>query len=390
MLEETNDFRGRPSQPQWRGYAQLALIGLLIALALLMARAPRRTESGAVSGVGPEAEARRPTVKVMQPAATDHALTLELTGTVSLEEKASVAAEVAGRVTWVAPGFSNGGSFAADEPLIRIDPRKFELRVEAAELAVAEAEAKVWAQKARGEEEARKFAAENPGVEPSDWIRRLPKIAEAEAGLARARAELRLAELRLEDTVISFPYDGRVLISDVEVGELVGPVDLVGRTQLGVVYRRESIQVEVPIEPLDLDRLSPAIGRSARVSGDLGDWTARVVRVSSAIGPKTQMASVFLRFSGNVGASSLPVPGTFVEVAIEGPTHRGVFVLPESAMQELDRLWVVKGGALRSVETEAVGRTPDGWVVRAFDSGSGVVVGTLPRASDGLEVAVAD
>ena len=141
--------------------------------------------------------------------------------------------EVVGRVVWVSPKVSSGGSFAADEAFIRIDPTKFELRVEAASKAVWEAEARVWAQMARGEEDTRKFALENPGVEASAWVRRLPKIAEAEAELEKARVILKLAELRVKDTNISLPYDGCVMTSGVEVGELVGPVDLVGRTGLG-------------------------------------------------------------------------------------------------------------------------------------------------------------
>jgi len=172
------------------------------------------------------------TVTVIRPASTEQSLRVELTGSVTLEEKASVVSEVVGRVVWVSPEFSSGGSFAADETFIRIDPTKLELQVEVATMAVREAEARVWAEKARGEDAARKFTVENPGVEASDWVRRLPKIAEAEAELEKARAVLKLAELRVQDTNISLPYDGRVMSSDVEVGELVGPLDLAGRTAL--------------------------------------------------------------------------------------------------------------------------------------------------------------
>ena len=388
MLEEPNRSRNGVSHPKWQGYAQLAFIAFAIALALYFARAPSRMDRGAATDSS--SEAARPIVRVIRPTATEQSLAVKLTGSVTLEEKASVASEVAGRVVWVSPKFSNGGSFDADETVIRIDPTKFELAVEAAELAVQEAEARVWAEKARGEENARQFALKNPGVEASEWIRRLPKIAEAEAELGKAQSKLRLAELRLEDTNVSFPYDGRVMTSDVEVGELVGPRDLVGRTALGVVYRPEALQVDAPIELRDLEYLAPVIGRTARVSGQLGTWRARVERVSSVVAPRSRLASVFLKFSGNVRARSLPVPGAFVQVEINGPTYKDVYVLPESALQERNSVWVVRGGALRSLEPETLGRTAEGWVVRAFDTGSGVVVGTLPGARDGLAVTATD
>ncbi len=388
MLDESNESRNGSSQPAWRGYAQLAFILAGVALALYFARAPGRVDRGAAPD--PSSESARPTARVIRPTPTDESLTVKLTGSVTLEEKASVASEVVGRVVWVSPTFSNGGSFAADEPFIRIDPTKFELAVEAAEMAVQEAEARVWAEKARGEENVRQFALKNPGVEASDWIRRLPKIAEAEAELKKAEARLKLAGLRLKDTNISFPFDGRVMTSDVEVGELVGPMNLVGRTALGVVYRPEALQVDAPIEPRGLRHLAPVIGRSAQVSGEGRTWRARVVRISSLVAPRSRLASIFLKFSGNARASSLPVPGTFVEVNIKGPAYQDVYVLPESAVRERDSVWVVKGGALRSFQPEALGRTAEGWIVREFDAGSGVVVGTLPGAREGLAVTVAD
>ena len=390
MAEEPNRSGDRADGTEWRGYAQLALVVFLIAVALFFARAPGRVERGAASG--PAAESARPTVRVIHPSSTEQALTVELTGTVNLEERVRVASEVVGRIAWVSPDFSNGGSIRADEPFIRIDPTEFELQVEAAEMAVREAEARVWVERAGAEEDVRTFARENPGVEPSESVRRLPSIAEAEARLMRAQADLKLAALRLERTNISLPYDGRVMGSDVEVGELVGPADEVGApsSRLGIVYRPGALQVDVPIEPRDLEYLDPVIGRKASVAGRMASWEARVERVSSVIAPRTRLASVFLKFAADAHEDSLPAPGTFVEVAIEGPVYEDVYVLPEAVLQERDSVWVVREGVLSAVAPKPLGRTDAGWVVQAFDAGEGVVVGSLPGAREGLAVMVTD
>ena len=390
MAEEPNQPGNRSGGAGWRGYAQLASIVFLIALALFFARAPGRVERGAASG--PASEGGRPTVRVIHPAPTEQALTVELTGTVNLEERVRVASEVVGRIAWVSPDFSNGGSIRADEPFIRIDPAEFELQVEAAEMAVREAEARVWVEQAGAAEDVRAFERENPGVEPSESVRRLPAIAEAEARLMKAQADRKLAELRLARTNISLPYDGRVMGSDVEVGELVGPADLVGgpSSRLGIVYRPGALQVDVPIEPRDLEYLDPVIGRKARIVGRMASWEALVERVSSVVAPRTRLASVFLKFAANAHPDSLPAPGTFVEVAIEGPVYEDVYVLPESVLQERDSVWVVRDGALNALAPKSLGRTDAGWVVQAFDAGEGVVVGTLPGAREGLTVAATD
>ena len=387
MPQQPNDSENRPDRPRWLGFAQLILLIAVIAIALYFARAPSRVvvERGVIAGLASGAD--QPAVSVVHPTPTEQALTVKLTGSVGLEETVRVVSEVVGRVVWVSPEFRNGGSVAADEMFVRVDPTEFELQVEAAEMAVREAEARVWAERARGEEDARSFSREFPGVEPSEWIRRLPSIAQAEAELVKAQAELELAEWRLERPNISFPYDSRVISSSIGVGELVGPAELVGPSSLlGSVYRTDALQVRLPIEPEDLEYLAPVVGRSARVHAGMEVYEAEVVRVSSVVSPQTRLATLFLKFSGGLPADLLPLPGTFVEVEITGPSYEDVYVLPEAVLQERDSVWLVSEGVLTSFVPRTVGRTAAGWIVEAFDAGEGVVVGRLPRAREGLAV----
>ena len=385
MPQQSDDSRAaRP--PTW-GYLQVALILVAIVVALYFARAPDRISRDALPGA--TQEEARPTASVVQPVPTGQALTLELTGSVRMLQKTTVASEVTGRVEWVSPQFRNGGTLAAHESIVRIDPTEFGLRVQAAQRAVEAAEARVWMEESRGEEAARVFSRENPGEEASDWVRRLPSIAKAKARLKQARVELVLAKLQVERTNISLPFDSRVVNADVEVGELVGPAESVDRaSSLGLVYRSGALQVEAPIEPLDLERLAPAIGRSAEIHSLGRVYTARIARVSSVVAPKTRLANLFLEFSEEHQPDSLPVPGTFVHVTISGPPHDNVFVLPEAALQERSGVWIVEDGVLREFVPQTHGHIPSGWVVEAFDAADGVVVGTVPGAREGLEVRV--
>lgn len=376
-------------RPRWLGIVQLAAILLVIVIALYFARAPSRVARDVVTDLA--AEKGKPTVSVIKPKPTRQAVAIQLTGSVRVDERARVRSQVAGRVVWISPKFSNGGWIPANETFIKIDPTEHELRVERAEQAVKAAEARVWVEKAGGEEDAKAFSRDNPGVEVSDAVRRLPAIAEAEAELAQAHVVLKLAQLRLERTNISLPYDSRVLATDLEVGELVGPARSAGRlANLGVVYRTGAIRARVPVDPKDLAYLSPAIGRSARVRTRLGAYDATVQRVSWAVAPSTRLAGLFLKFSEDVPRETLPLPGMFVRVRIEGPSHENVYVLPESVLQEAGSVWVVEKGTLKSVVPKTLGRTDAGWVVEAFDAGDGVVVGAPPGARKGLAVAVAD
>ena len=362
MQQQVNDSEDRSARPAWTGYVQLGVILVLIAIALYFARAPGRVSLDMAPGQVEDES--RPVVNVIRPEPTEQSLTVKLTGTVRTHDQVGVRSEVAGRVVWVSPEFANGGSIAANETFVRIDPARYELKVEAVEMAVREAEARLSAQNTRT----------------------------AEARLGAARAELKLAQLDLERTGISLPYDVRVVSSSVSVGELVGPVEGVDSRAavLGIVYQPEQLQVDVPIDPKDLAYLTPAVGRSASIHTRTEEYKAKIERMSSVVAPQTRLASLFLKFVIDRPLESLPLPGSFVEVEIEGPAYKDVFVLPASVLQEGDSVWTVRDGVLRSTRLQALGHTAAGLVVEAFDAGEGLVAGILPGAGEGLAVLVAE
>ena len=261
MPQKSDDSKGRPGQSRWLGFVQIVLILAVIAVDLYFARAPDRLERDSVSGLS--AEDTKPVVSVIRPTQTDQALSVALTGSVGLSERARLKAEVAGRVVWISPNFSNGGSMEANERFVKIDSTEYKLRVKVAEAAVKVAEARVRIEMARGEGNVERFTREYPGMEVSDWMRGPASIAAAQAELSKAQAELELARLQLDRTNVSLPYPSRVIASQIEVGEYVGP-DLVGASPfMGVVYRTRALQIDAPIEPEDLEYLNPVIGRSA-------------------------------------------------------------------------------------------------------------------------------
>ena len=361
MANELTGSKENSGRLKWLGYAQPALILAVVAVALYFARAPGRVEMDIGSGVA--SGSANPVVNVIHPTPAEQSLTVELTGTVEADDRVSVMSEVEGRISYVSPNFSNGGTLAANESIVRIDPAKYELQVAAAQGQVAEAEARV--------------ASQGGAV--------------AQAALESAQAALRMAELELSRTEISLPYDIRVIAADASVGELVGPQEFVdAQAIMGVVYRPDALEVDAPISLDDLDYLEPIIGRAARVYADTEVFDAEIVRISSVLAPQTRLASAFFRFSGDLPTDSLPLPNTFVEVEIDGPVFENVFVLPDAVLQELDSVWVVRDGMLRRLLPVTIGRTNAGLVVEAFDIGDGVVVGSLPGAREGLQVELMD
>ena len=383
MPQESTTPADSPRRRGWAGLAQIGAIVAVVAVALYLARAPDRMER---EPTGASTQAT-PIVSVVQPVATTHVLTVHVTGTVTAQRRTRVRADVDGRIVWVSPDFTEGGVIPANTPFVRIDPRTFEIDVEMARMAVAEAEAERAIVQAEAEESVRLFARDNPGADIPDALRREPWIERAEARLGQARAALELAELQLARTAISLPFAAQVIATDVEVGEMAGPAATAGRSsKLGVVYRRDALQIRAPIDPADLAVLAPVVGRSARVHTASGTYEARVVRTSSVVSAESRLTVVFLEFAGSESPAGWPLPGTFARIDITGPEQPGVYLLPESAARDRDTVWVVRNGVLNMESPETVTRTAAGWVVREFDAGDGVVVGVLAGAGEGMKV----
>ena len=368
---------GKPKR-RWAGTTQVIVVVAIVLLALVYARAPDNNGSAELRiGAG---ESPKPLVNVVQPVAGANMLSVVATGTVDVRNRVTLTPQVTGRVVSISPSLRVGGTFAAGEQLLVIDRRDFQLAAAAAQADVATAESDLLLEQAKSDAARANYAILHADEEVPPLVARVPQIAQAGARLAAARARQRVAALDLERTVYSLPFDGTVTRSSAEVGQV-----LTRGQSFGEVFARDAIEVVAPISADDLKRLEPAVGRRARVRDPYSAFDAVVEKVSAELDSRTRFAALYLKVTGEP-----PVPGTFVDIEIEGPVFADTFLLPDAAEQGSNRVWVVSGGELRSVETRAFGRTAGGRIVAAFDAEDGVVLGAVPGAKEGQAVQVAD
>ena len=275
--------------------------------------------------------------------------------------------EAKGRVIWVSDKFRSGETVSANEVLVKIDPAEYLSRVK-------EIKARLELKKLQPDDDS--------DSEESRTSKRRARIDLLEAKLERAQRQL-------EQTSISLPFEFRVTHSDIAVGELAGPFEYVGpdAAVLGTGYRVEDLQVSGPIEPYRVENLNPLIGRSVTIRANNSDHAAKVARVTNVISLETRMIHLFFEFDEDAPSESLPLPGTFAEISIEGPTFKNAFVLPARARQIDSTAWVVENGLLASRLPNTLLMTGELWIVEPFDIASGVVVGNLPGISIGTAVA---
>ena len=364
---------------QASGIAQLVVILVAVAIAIYFARAP-----AGVSIAEDQQSARaqsKPAVSVVRPLATRATREVRATGLVTAAAGLAIQSQVSGEVVFVSPALRPGGSFTAGQPLLRIDREDHEIRLESAQTALRQMQARLKKQRLKGEAQRARFLLENPGREVPPLVDRIPQIEKAQARVDQAKIAVRAAELALARTTIALPFDGWVRSSSVQVGQIAGP-----GAPLGGVFAKDAIQLEARVSQADLEALGAVVERAAKAAVGGRMFDVEVLRTSATVGLESRLATLYLAFADDIGVDALPRPGTFAEIVLEGAPMEGVFALPEAAEQAGGSVWIVERGSLKSFQPRSLGRTDAGWLVQAFDADQGVVVGKVPAARAGLPV----
>jgi RND family efflux transporter MFP subunit len=328
---------------------------------------------------------------------------IRTTGTVRPAVESDVTAEVAARVTEVAPELAEGAFFAAGDVLIRLDASDYELAVVQATAEVAQAELAVALQQEESAAALREWQAMQRPGEPTDLVLRKPQLAEAKARLEAAEARLRAAQRDVERCVIRAPYEGRILAKFVDLGQFVARNARVAR-----VYATAAAEVRLPVPDSELAFLDlgvvqaggvaeggPEVSLSADFAGRPRTWHGRVVRTEGELDGESRMVRLIARVDAPYaaeGPDAVPmVANLFVAAEILGPTYRDVFVLPRRVLRGRNQVLVIDKDDRLHVRTVDILRTERESVVVAtgLNAGERVCSTPLEAVVEGMQVRVA-
>ena len=361
------------------GVIQIAVIGVVAVIAFYSAQAPSEEEllEASAIAIAPQNDNEAVYVSVAKLKPQDHFVEVRGTGSVVLRNSIDLVLQLSGRVVWVSETFRKGGSFEAGQNLLRIDPKDFELAVAQAEADLLAAESNYLLVKAESEAAIANYAILHGEKDVPPLVAKTPQVEQAKAQIAAASAREQIALLDLMRTDFSLPFDGRVVDSQAEVGQFLNQGQ-----KFGEVFDVASIEALVPISPRDLLSLKPAIGRRASLS--LGDFQlqATIARVSPTLDERTRFAQIYLALDNATDV----YPGSFFNVVVEGPRLENTILLPEAAEQINESVWVVSDNKLKRSQPRFINRQTSGVIVESFDSGDGVVLGTVPGAKEGMMV----
>jgi RND family efflux transporter MFP subunit len=314
---------------------------------------------------------------------------IEITGSgaVSSQVDVQVVPQVQGRVDWTSPVMRPGGAFLKDDVLFKIEAQDFELEVQRRRAEVASARTNLQLEEAEGTAATREWEEITPGEPVPALVARKPQIRDRRAALASAQAQLASAQLDLDRTNFSLPFNGRVVSSNVELGQFMA-----AGQSYGTVYSLDGLEVAVPLADKDLKWLQPltnveAIIRTSYLGVDR-EIHATATRVSAQLDAQTRFASVIVSLGENAAVGDvLPlVPGVFVTVTFLGPELDNLVAVPTAAIQENGKVWTIVAGRLKSSQPEIVQTGPSSSLVRGLPSGTEILLSNVPGAVENMAV----
>ncbi len=308
--------------------------------------------------------------------------------------------QVSGRIVAMSESFNEGAEFTPDSMLLKIEDTEYRVAVIRAEAQVAEAQTALERQQATAKLKEEEWRDGRKGQEPTPFSLNLTQVAEAEAKLLAARADLSEARLDLERTEIKVPFFGRVRERYAGIGQYVSAGSKVGR-----VFSIDTAEVRLPLTDGQLVELNLPLGYRAEDLLDapqvsfrsaLGNrdffWQGRIVRVDAAINQDTRLiyatAEVVDPYGlGATGGMPLAV-GMFVSAEIEGISELPAYVIPRLALRNQDTVYVINAENRLEIRTVKVLSTSEEQVMvtSGVSTGEQVVTSTLPNAVDGMDV----
>lgn len=346
--------------------------------ALALAAAGCRNDPAAKAASGRQgAEPRQVRVVRAERGALPQVVTVS--GTLAAEEQVVLGMKVAGRLTEILVDL--GSRVTKGQPVARLDPTDFQLRVRQAEAALQQArsrlglapdgsddridaaqtapvrQAKATLDEARLKREravqlfkeqlvpqSELDAAEaNYLVAESRYQDAEDEVRNRRALLAQRRSELELARQQLADSVLTAPFDGAVRERQGTLGQYLA----VGQPVVTIV-RMHPLRLRLSVPERDAASLRAGQEVRVHIEGDANVYAGRVVRLSPAIEEASRTLSLEAEVPNPNGVLR---PGSFARAEIVTSADQPVVFVPASSIVNfagIEKLILVSGG--RSVE----------------------------------------
>jgi len=333
-----------------------------------------------------------PSVVVEAVTSKDVSDQVDFVGRTEASQRVDVRARVNG--TLLKRPFEEGGEVEKGAVLFEIDPAEFDADLLSAQAKLDKAQASL-------EENDRSLARyevllKREAASEAQYDIAKSKADQSRADVSAAQADVERAKLDLSYATITSPIAGRSGISDVDVGNIIGPdsgvlvtvLDLDPMYVLFSVGERDYLNFMEAAKNGKAEKFTPQI----RLANDkLYEFPGKVDVIDNKVDPATGTINIRLTFPN---PDRILVPGQYVSVILTGATPERRVVIPQVAVQENQAgsfVLIVDGeGRVEARPIKTGERVGTGVVVlEGLTEGETLVVEGIQKVRPGAEVQTA-
>lgn len=394
MSNDTSSYTTKPKSAFSNSWAIPAVILLIVCLiiALLVMNKPEPKKRGPSSNPGIlvdtlliEPEQYKPNIKSY--------------GLVQPRTRSKLVAQVSGRVDYMSERFRDGGFFKKDDLLLQLEATDYEIALHVAEANLADAEKALQEEIAEAEQAAANWKLLGRKSAASALTLREPQLKAARARVKSQKALLKQAQINLARTEIRAPFDGRVLETNIDLGQVAS-----NNSILGEVYATDTIEIRLPVKNSELPMLnlpetyshihetsSEQSYPQAMIYSSLAGaetWEGKIIRTSGSIDNSSRQLYVFARIDDPFGKKAegrFPLKiGQYVTAEIEGKSLEGVIKVPNKAIYQGAYVYLFKDGAVYRQDVEIGWQNSDIAIIETgLSLGDEVVVSPMGQVASG-------
>lgn len=337
-------------------------------------------------------------VRVVHTPPVDTTLDVTAWGTVMASRTLSLRPEVSGRLIDLNARFVPGGVFAVGTVIAHIDQRDYEFALRQAEAMLETARFNLKLEEGRVRVAKRDWELLGDEIEGDEsgsrMALRAPHLAEKQAALHSAQSRVEQAQLAIERTVITAPFNAMVVEESAELGQIVS-----SNTSLGTLVGTDEYWVEIGVSLEDVATLSigegtprPAIVTIAIGGGNVVEYNGVVSGLTGSVDSAGRLARVLIRVPQPLEQAvdrSVPLLlESYVQVRLQGPAVFGVRSLPRGVIREGNRVWIAgSDGRLIIRDIEVVGGTAERVLARVDLMPDELIISSpIPAVAPGMLV----
>lgn len=294
--------------------------------------------------------AARYAVNVIEVSIGEAPVQIRALGTIKPFQETNINARVSSQVVFLSEHSDIGAIVKKGEVLVKLDADTFKSTLQSKKSDLAKAKAAY--QLEMGQQSVAKAEAEQlkqlsssfiGEVIISDLALRAPQLAQAKADVEAAEAAVKMAQLDVDYTTISAPYNAMVTERNVSLGSLTNAQDNL-MTLVGIDEYR--IEAAVAIDKLTSLNLKQNANTSVQITTTTGVMReGRIIRQVASLDSTTRMGRILIGISDPLGLKNNEpalILGDHAEVLFKAGNLENAVIVPRRALQPNDNIFVAK------------------------------------------------